>query len=80
MSNIAAASISHMYNFTGPALSIDTACSSFLVALTQAVAAIQDKRISGAVVGGAEHFGYTACSSTITQCWNLFFHSTYEGI
>ncbi|MGG4399461.1 beta-ketoacyl synthase N-terminal-like domain-containing protein [Paenibacillus amylolyticus] len=53
MSNIAAASISHMYNFTGPALSIDTACSSFLVALTQAVAAIQDKRISGAVVGGA---------------------------
>ncbi|WP_458460223.1 beta-ketoacyl synthase N-terminal-like domain-containing protein [Paenibacillus sp.] len=53
MSNIAAASISHMYNFTGPALSIDTACSSFQVALTQAVAAIQDKRISGAVVGGA---------------------------
>nr|WP_186811630.1 beta-ketoacyl synthase N-terminal-like domain-containing protein [Paenibacillus xylanexedens] len=53
MSNIAAASISHLYNFTGPALAIDTACSSFLVALTQAVAAIQDKRISGAVVGGA---------------------------
>ncbi|PQP85213.1 hypothetical protein C0Q44_12210 [Paenibacillus sp. PCH8] len=53
MSNIAAASISHQYNFTGPALSIDTACSSFLVALTQAAAAIQDKRISGAVVGGA---------------------------
>lgn len=53
MSNIAAASISHLYNFTGPALAIDTACSSFLVALTQAIAAIQDKRISGAVVGGA---------------------------
>ncbi|MEN1986283.1 beta-ketoacyl synthase N-terminal-like domain-containing protein [Paenibacillus hubeiensis] len=53
MSNIAAASISHLYNFTGPALSIDTACSSFLVALTQAATAIQEKRISGAVVGGA---------------------------
>ncbi|MDN8588543.1 AMP-binding protein [Paenibacillus sp. 11B] len=53
MSNIAAASISHLYNFTGPALAIDTACSSFLVALTQAAAAIQEKRISGAVVGGA---------------------------
>ncbi|WP_440110453.1 beta-ketoacyl synthase N-terminal-like domain-containing protein [Paenibacillus sp. QZ-Y1] len=53
MSNIAAATISHLYNFTGPALAIDTACSSFLVALNQAVAAIRSQGIEGAVVGGA---------------------------
>ncbi|KGE16337.1 beta-ketoacyl synthase N-terminal-like domain-containing protein [Paenibacillus wynnii] len=53
MSNIGAALISHLYNFTGPALAIDTACSSFLVALHHAVSAIRQNQISGAVVGGA---------------------------
>ncbi|WP_223067486.1 beta-ketoacyl synthase N-terminal-like domain-containing protein [Paenibacillus caui] len=53
MSNIAAATISHLYNFTGPALAIDTACSSFLVALHYAASAIRDRQVAGAVVGSA---------------------------
>ena len=53
MHNITAAIISHAYNFTGPALSIDTACSSFLAALHHAVEAIRHKSIEGAVVTSA---------------------------
>ncbi|TVX91667.1 beta-ketoacyl synthase N-terminal-like domain-containing protein [Paenibacillus agilis] len=53
MPNIGAAIIAHLYNFTGPALAIDTACSSFLSALHHAVAAIRHNEVSGAVVGGA---------------------------
>ncbi|MCR8844312.1 AMP-binding protein [Paenibacillus sp. SC116] len=53
MPNIGAAIIAHLYNFTGPALAIDTACSSFLAALHHAVAAIRHNEVSGAVVGGA---------------------------
>ena len=53
MSNIVAAKISHLYNFTGPAIAIDTACSSFLVNLHHAVSAIRYGEIEGAVVIGA---------------------------
>lgn len=53
MHNMICALISHQFNFTGPALAIDTACSSFLVALHHAVAAIKQNSINGAVVAGA---------------------------
>ncbi|WP_268624803.1 beta-ketoacyl synthase N-terminal-like domain-containing protein [Paenibacillus alvei] len=53
MHNMVSALIAHKLNFTGPALVIDTACSSFLVALHQAVAAIRQNSISGAIVGAA---------------------------
>lgn len=53
MHNMVSALIAHKLNFTGPALVIDTACSSFLVALHQAVTAIRQNSISGAVVGAA---------------------------
>jgi acyl-CoA synthetase (AMP-forming)/AMP-acid ligase II/3-oxoacyl-(acyl-carrier-protein) synthase/acyl carrier protein len=53
MNNMICALISNFYNFTGPSLAIDTACSSFLVALHHAVAAIRQNSINGAVVAGA---------------------------
>lgn len=53
MNNIIAARLSHFYNFTGPSLAIDSACSSFLVALHHAVMAIRQNSVNGAVVAGA---------------------------
>lgn len=51
--NMIAAKIARVNNFTGPAINIDTACSSFLVTLHHAVMAIRQKHIQGAVVVGA---------------------------
>ena len=48
-----AARVSHQYNFTGPVMSVDTACSSFLSALVEALEAIAYSQCDGAVVGGA---------------------------
>lgn len=48
-----AARISHQHNFTGPVMSVDTACSSFLSALVEALEAIAHSQCDGAVVGGA---------------------------
>ncbi len=48
-----AARVSHQYNFTGPVMSVDTACSSFLSALVEALEAIAHSQCNGAVVGGA---------------------------
>ncbi|RCX18747.1 phosphopantetheine binding protein [Anaerobacterium chartisolvens] len=53
MPNIIAAAISHKYNFTGPAMAIDTACSSFSAAVCHAASALTNNSISGAVVAGA---------------------------
>ncbi|GAB4084610.1 hypothetical protein GCM10028784_12400 [Myceligenerans cantabricum] len=47
-----AARISHQYNLTGPVMGVDTACSSFLTAITQGVRAIRSEGCDGAVVGG----------------------------
>ncbi|ODS25134.1 hypothetical protein AB835_00255 [Candidatus Endobugula sertula] len=44
--------ISYFYNFKGPSVAIDTACSSVLVAIEQAVYAIQSGRCDQALVGG----------------------------
>lgn len=48
-----AARVSHQYNFTGPVMTVDSACSSFLSALAQAVEMISHAGCDGAVVGGA---------------------------
>lgn len=53
LNNIAAASIAHQFNFTGPAMALDTACSSFLTGIHQGVRALRNGEINGAVVGGA---------------------------
>lgn len=47
-----AARISHQYNLTGPVMAVDTACSSFLTALAQAVDVIRHQGCLGAVVAG----------------------------
>ncbi|GAA0365676.1 beta-ketoacyl synthase N-terminal-like domain-containing protein [Bacillus horti] len=52
MHNIICAQVSHFYNFTGPSLAIDTACSSYLVALHHAVKAIRQGGVEGAIVVG----------------------------
>lgn len=51
--NIVPALLTHTYNFTGPSMAIDTACSSFMVSLHQAVEAIRSESIEGALVTGA---------------------------
>lgn len=45
--------ISYAFDFRGPSLSIDTACSSSMVAFAQAVSAIQTEQCQSALVGGA---------------------------
>ncbi|WP_339513461.1 type I polyketide synthase [Pseudomonas sp. RL_15y_Pfl2_60] len=45
--------ISYAFDFRGPSLSVDTACSSSMVALAQAVNAIQSSQCDTALVGGA---------------------------
>ncbi|MCG8339224.1 MAG: SDR family NAD(P)-dependent oxidoreductase [Proteobacteria bacterium] len=50
--NYLAANISQFYNFQGPSLVVDTACSSVLVAMNLAVQALQNHEIEGALVGG----------------------------
>lgn len=47
-----AARISHQYDLTGPVTAVDTACSSFLTALTRGVDDIRHSGCEGAVVGG----------------------------
>ena len=50
--SIAANRISYVFDWHGPSLTIDTACSSSMVALHQACKSIRDGEVSTAVVGG----------------------------
>ena len=50
--NYLAANISQFFNFQGPSLVVDTACSSALVAMNMAVDALQAGKIESALVGG----------------------------
>ncbi|WP_041777951.1 type I polyketide synthase [Beijerinckia indica] len=58
--------ISYIYDLHGPSFTIDTACSSALVALNEAVEALQSGRIDTAIVGGvnilASPFGFIGFS------------------
>ncbi|EDV19158.1 uncharacterized protein TRIADDRAFT_62374 [Trichoplax adhaerens] len=45
--------LSHYFNFNGPSIAIDTACSSSIVALDQAVRAIKTGVCEGAIVSGS---------------------------
>ncbi|WP_130618208.1 polyketide synthase [Dyella amyloliquefaciens] len=45
--------VSHKLNLTGPALSVNTACSTSLVAICQAVAALRAGQCEMAIAGGA---------------------------
>src|SRR5205085_9770253 len=50
--SIVANRISYVYDLRGPSLTIDTACSSSIVALHEACEAIRAERIGSAIVGG----------------------------
>src|SRR5215212_5188199 len=50
--SIVANRVSYVYDLRGPSLTIDTACSSSIVALHQACEAIRAERIGSAIVGG----------------------------
>ncbi|WP_034992390.1 type I polyketide synthase [Beijerinckia mobilis] len=58
--------ISYIFDLHGPSFTIDTACSSALVALNEAVEALQSGRIDTAIVGGvnilASPFGFIGFS------------------
>lgn len=45
--------ISYFFNLKGPSLTLDTACSSSIIAVHEAVSAIRRGEISQAIVGGA---------------------------
>lgn len=51
--NVISSRVSSQFNFIGPSLVIDTACSSFLVALHHATMALREDKIKGAVVIGS---------------------------
>lgn len=51
--NMVSALVSRVFNFTGPSLSVDTACSSFLTALHYAITDLKRGSIEGAVVASA---------------------------
>ncbi|KAK8024082.1 polyketide synthase [Apiospora rasikravindrae] len=51
--SIMANRISHVFNLQGPSLTLDTACSSTIYALHQAVQAIKNGDCDGAIVAGA---------------------------
>ncbi|AZE49481.1 Modular polyketide synthase [Pseudomonas chlororaphis] len=50
--NYLAANLSHFFDFSGPSMVIDTACSSALVGMGMAVQALRSGEIDAAVVGG----------------------------
>lgn len=52
--NMAPNRVSYFYNFTGPSLAIDTACSSAMVALHNAVRSIRMGECCAALVGGVK--------------------------
>lgn len=53
--NASAAKVTHFFNFSGPAMAIDSACSSFLTSLNTASKAIRNGEINGAIVSSS-HF------------------------
>lgn len=53
---VLASRISYLFNFKGPAVVLDTACSSALVALDQAIKALRDGDCESALVGAANLF------------------------
>lgn len=51
--SVAAGRLAHHFDLRGPAISLDTACSSGLVAVHEATRALREGRIDTAIVGGA---------------------------
>ncbi|MFT4295990.1 MAG: beta-ketoacyl synthase N-terminal-like domain-containing protein [Micropruina sp.] len=74
-----AARISHQYNLTGPAMAVDTACSSFLTALTQGIEAIRHQGCDGAVVAGVNLLS-AAYSTMLCNCAGITTHHPFTRV
>jgi acyl transferase domain-containing protein len=48
--------ISHYFNFKGPSMTIDTACSGSLVGLDVACRYLHTGEVDGAIIGGANMY------------------------
>lgn len=48
--------ISHFFNFKGPSMTIDTACSGSLVGLDVACRYLHTGEVDGAIIGGANMY------------------------
>ena len=84
--SISASRINYVFDLQGPSVAIDTACSSSMVALCQAVDALLSEKCFKAVVGGTHVFADTsmftlACRTTalskLGRC--LTFDSSADG-
>ena len=74
-----AARISHQYNLTGPVMSVDTACSSFLTALVQAADSIRVQDCDGAVVAGVNLLS-AAYSTMLCNCGGITTSNPYTRV
>ncbi len=64
--NMIAANVSQAFDFNGPAFSIDTACSSALAALHEAVLHLRSGTVDAALVGGV----YAMLDPTMIVCFS----------
>ncbi|WP_100448688.1 beta-ketoacyl synthase N-terminal-like domain-containing protein [Glycomyces xiaoerkulensis] len=74
-----AARVSHQYNLTGPVMSVDTACSSFLTALAQAADSIRHQDCLGAVVGGVNILS-GAYSTMLCNCGGIISSNPFTRV
>ena len=74
-----AARVSHQYNLTGPVMSVDTACSSFLTSLAQAADSIRAQNCLGAVVGGVNLLS-SAYSTNLCNCGGITTSHPYTRV
>ena len=79
MPNMIPAQIAHAFNFTGPAMVVDTACSSFMVALSQAVDALRRGNVEGALVIGS-HLMVTRDTHMLSRHAGILSSSRYTKV
>ncbi|MBM7411149.1 acyl transferase domain-containing protein [Clavibacter michiganensis] len=70
MNSALAARISHQYDFTGPVMAVDTACSSFLTAMALAADSIRHQRCDGAIVAGVNLLS-SAFTNALCNCGGI---------
>lgn len=86
LTNFLAASIAQRHDLKGPTLVLDTACSSSIVAIAQAVRSIESGESDAAIAGGvnlhlsASVFRYMAAAGVVSQTGRCIpFHPSADG-